>query len=127
MPRKQSGELTPTQLKLRNAKKRDAIFRDFIQRPDVIEEAAILKKSKRIGHMKERFERETGYHIPLSMVYKNYNKVHPKQDQPSIDSTADATDDVTPDEPTINESPNRFDSDSTSARGSDESDGIVIV
>jgi hypothetical protein len=78
MPRKQTGELTPTQIKHRNAKERDAKFRDFIQRQDVIEEAAILKKSKRIGHMKARFEAETGYKIPLSMVYKNMNKVYPK-------------------------------------------------
>jgi hypothetical protein len=79
MPRKQTGELTPTQLKHKNAKERDAIFRDFIQRKDVKEEAALLKKSKRIGHMKERFENETGYKIPLSMVYKNINKVYPKK------------------------------------------------
>ena len=78
MPRKQTGELTPTQLKHRNAKERDAKFRDFIQRQDVIDEAALLKKSKRIGHMKARFEAETGYKIPLSMVYKNINKVYPK-------------------------------------------------
>lgn len=78
MPRKQTGELTPTQLKHRNAKERDAKFRDFIQRQDVIDEAALLKKSKRIGHMKSRFEAETGYKIPLSMVYKNMNKVYPK-------------------------------------------------
>lgn len=78
MPRKQTGELTPTQLKHRNAKERDAKFRDFIQRQDVIDEAAVLKKSKRIGHMKARFEAETGYKIPLSMVYKNMNKVYPK-------------------------------------------------
>ena len=78
MPRKQTGELTPTQLKHRNAKERDAKFRDFIQRQDVIDEAALLKKSKRIGHMKARFEAETGYKIPLSMVYKNMNKVYPK-------------------------------------------------
>lgn len=78
MPRKQTGELTPTQLKHRNAKERDAKFREFIQRQDVIDEAALLKKSKRIGHMKSRFEAETGYKIPLSMVYKNMNKVYPK-------------------------------------------------
>ena len=78
MPRKQTGELTPTQLKHRNAKERDAKFRDFIQRQDIIDEAALLKKSKRIGHMKARFEAETGYKIPLSMVYKNMNKVYPK-------------------------------------------------
>lgn len=79
MPRKQTGELTPTQLKHRNAKERDAKFRDFIQRQDVKDEAALLKKSKRIGHMKSRFEAETGYKIPLSMVYKNMNKVYPKK------------------------------------------------
>lgn len=79
MPRKQTGELTPTQIKHRNAKERDGKFRDFIQRQDVKEEAALLKKSKRIGHMKERFENETGYKIPLSMVYKNINKVYPKK------------------------------------------------
>ena len=79
MPRKQTGELTPTQLKHRNAKERDEKFRNFIQRKDVRDEAALLKKSKRIGHMKERFEMETGYKIPLSMVYKNINKVYPKK------------------------------------------------
>lgn len=95
MPRKQTGELTPTQLKHKNARERDAIFREFIQRPDVIEEAGILKKSKRIGHMKERFEHETGYKIPLSMVYKNINKVYPKT-QSSMESVEpDIAQDIT--------------------------------
>lgn len=91
MPRKQTGELTPTQLKHRNAKERDAKFRDFIQRQDVIDESSLLKKSKRIGHMKERFERETGYRMPLSMVYKNMNRVYPKKvTEDAPDGAADA-------------------------------------
>lgn len=89
-------EFTPTQLKRKNAKERDAKFREFVQRQDIIDEAATLKKSKRIGHMKERFEAETGYKIPLSMVYKNMNKVYPKS-EPIIDQT-------------INESTIKFDS-----------------
>ena len=56
-----------------------ASIRSALFGKDVRDEAALLKKSKRIGHMKERFEMETGYKIPLSMVYKNINKVYPKK------------------------------------------------
>lgn len=132
MPRKQTGELTPTQLKHRNAKERDAKFREFIQRSDVIEEAALLKKSKRIGHMKERFEAETGYRIPLSMVYKNFNKVHPKPEQPSIDTITTAT---PVDEPPIkfdssddNHQQHMVDSDAIEVPiSSDDSDGDIAI
>lgn len=127
MPRKQTGDLTPTQLKHRNAKERDAKFREFIQRQDVIDEASLLKKSKRIGHMKERFELETGYRIPLSMVYKNFNKVHPKADTaPATDTTA------TPVEPASDEPSIKFDSSDDNRQqhmvdSSDYSDGAIAI
>lgn len=139
MPRKQTGELTPTQLKHRNAKERDAKFREFIQRQDVIEEASLLKKSKRIGHMKERFELETGYRMPLSMVYKNINRVYPKKVTGTEEEGAPTQPEDTPvlDDGVLRQSPDtaaRWEEESVievpisdSAEGDNSSDGELQI
>ena len=83
--------LTPTQIKHRNAKARDAQFIEFMHRDSVQEEANKLKKSKRIGYMREAFQNETGLTLPLSMAYKTYHKAFPNKKSEHNGSDSDSS------------------------------------